>query len=105
VAGDDPRLRLVPNTPLEDDLVEDAPRGPSRSTLLAGALAITVTLLILSWIFTGRYVASLEAEVDALRSQAEQRQSVIDAQNERLADIRRRVEGLSEALNAPAPRV
>lgn len=100
--SDDPRLRLVPN-PVDDELTEDAPRGPSRSTLLAGALAITVTLLILSWIFTGRYVASLEAEVEALRVQASERQSVIDAQNARLDDIRRRVEALNEAVRAPVP--
>jgi len=102
MASDDPRLRLVPN-PVDDELTEDVPRGPSRSTLLAGALAITVTLLILSWIFTGRYVASLEAEVEALRAQASERQSVIDAQNERLNDIRRRVEALNEAVKVPVP--
>jgi hypothetical protein len=109
MASDDPRLRLVPK-PVDDELTDDAPRRPSPSTVLAGALAIALVLLVLSWIFTGRYVSSLETELQALRTQAAEQQGVIaaqkgviDAQNARMDDIRRRVEALNEAVKVPVP--
>ena len=46
-------------------------------------------------------IANLQAEVSALETELEVRERLIDAQSGRLADVRARVESLTDLLDAP----
>lgn len=46
-------------------------------------------------------IATLEAEVTTLQAEIELRERLIDAQSQRLSDVRTRVESLTELLDTP----
>ena len=85
---------------------EAAPEGPSWLTIaLAVALAITIVLLIWSRVRLTERIEGLEAQITELRSDVAARDLVIDAQHDRLGEVRRRVDSLREVLEEPLPTV
>jgi hypothetical protein len=72
---------------------------------LAVALAFTIVLLIWSRLRLTERIEGLEAEIATLRSDVAARDLVIDAQRDRLGEVRRRVGSLIKVLEEPLPTV
>jgi len=72
---------------------------------LAVALAFTVVLLIWSRLRLTERIEGLETQITELRSDVAVRDLVIDAQRDRLGEVRRRVGSLVEMLEEPLPTV
>ncbi len=85
---------------------EPAREGPSWLTIaLAVALVVTIVLLIWSRIRLTERIEGLEARIVELRGDVAVRDLVIDAQGDRLGEVRRRVDSLKEMLEQPLPSV
>ena len=69
--------------------------------LLAVLLAIALTLLVWSRLQLGERIASLQSQITALRSAVAERDLLIGAQDERLHDVRQRVQELHSLLDEP----
>ena len=72
---------------------------------LAVALAFTIVLLIWSRLRLTERIEGLEGEIVELHSDVTVRDLVIDAQRDRLGEVRRRVGSLMEVLEEPLPTV
>jgi len=112
VAGK-PELRAVPPTGGEGAGASPGPQnaGGERdrvswlSIALAVALAFTIVLLVWSRLRLTERIESLEAEIGELRDDVAARDMLIDAQRERLGEVRRRVGSLMKVLEEPLPTV
>jgi hypothetical protein len=83
-----------------------AREGPSWLTVaLAVALAVTIVLLIWSRVRLTERIEGLEAQIVELREDVAVRDLVIDAQGDRLGEVRRRVDSLKDVLEQPLPTV
>jgi hypothetical protein len=84
-------------------------RGRSSSSWLTIALAVvlafTIVLLIWSRLRLTERIEGLETKITELRSDVAVRDLVIDAQRDRLGEVRRRVGSLVEMLEEPLPTV
>ena len=108
----EPRLRAVPHPdqdgaqPAEQDWRPPAPSASSRWMIaLAAALAISLGLLAWSRMQLAERIDVLEGEVRALEAAVERRNVVIDAQDDRLDDVRARIGDLRSLLDRPLPSV
>ena len=99
------KLRRVP---APGELESKAPpRGRPSGPEIALALALVVALAVLIWsrVQLGDQIDVLRGQTRALQAAVAERERVIDAQTDRLEDVRTHVDRLGELLNRPLPGI
>jgi type VI protein secretion system component VasK len=98
LSSGEPQLRSVPRT-------GSAPRIPrsDRGIAIALGLALAVALVLLIWSRTqaSSRISDLEAQNATLREQLAAREALVQAQQQRLTELRTGVHGLMKLLDAP----
>ncbi|MCH6561823.1 MAG: hypothetical protein IH800_05295 [Myxococcales bacterium] len=102
------KLRRVPAPgELESKAPPRARRGRPSGPEIALALALVVALAVLIWsrVQLGDQIDVLRGQTRALQAAVAERERVIDAQTDRLEDVRTHVDRLGELLNRPLPGI
>jgi hypothetical protein len=98
VSSGEPQLRTLPRT-------APAARGSrgDRGIAIALGLALAVALVLLIWSRTqaSSRISDLEAQNTTLREQLAAREALVQAQAQRLTELRTGVHGLMKLLDAP----
>ena len=97
--GDD-ATRVLP----AEAVPEPARRGPRWIPIALGA-ALVVSLLLLAWsrVELGQRITALQDEVRVLEGAVSERDRLIDAQRDRLGEVRLRVHELQTLVDGPLP--
>ncbi len=105
----EPKLRSVPPgapsgpATRRDPLARSEPDPPRNRTqlVLATALALALVLLVWSYFSLGSRIDSLEGEAQVLRAAVAERDELINAQRNRLDEVRGRVKELLQIVEQP----
>jgi len=98
LSSGEPQLRSLPRA----GAVSRSSRGDRGIAITLGlALAIALVLLIWSRTQASSRISDLEAQNATLREQLATREALVQAQQERLTELRTGVHGLMKLLDAP----
>ncbi len=102
----EPKLRSVPPTApaARSGMLARADKGPPQSRMqlvLGTALAVALVLLVWSYLSLGSRIDTLEGEAQLLRAAVAERDELINAQRERLDEVRGRVQELLQLVEQP----
>jgi len=98
-----PELKPVsgPTLPSEDDPLEPRRSYGRTAVVLSIALSLVVAGWVLSEVQQGRAVRNLELQIQTLESQLEQKNRALSAHEQRLDEVRDRVQTLQQLLDTP----
>jgi type VI protein secretion system component VasK len=101
--AEEPRLKVVAERDPTQAAAPAEPTRPQRGFLIALAVALAITLVLLLWSRNqmGAEIAGLEGQISELQAAVQERDRVIDAHERRLEDVRVRVDELVELIESP----